>query len=181
MKTIKQITFVGVIAGLYTALTLIFAPISYSYIQVRIAEALTVLPFLTPLAIPALFIGVFLANLFGGFGPWDWFGGSFLSLLAAVLTWLSRKLRRPWLAPVPPILLNAFGVSLYLQYMVEGFVPGLKTYLFFVVTIGIGEIIACLGLGYPLLRYLMRTNLLTRFGFAEGSGKVPDRIGETKD
>lgn len=163
MKTIKQITFIGVLAGLYAALTIFLAPISYSNIQVRVAEALTVLPYLTPLAIPALFIGVLLANLFGGFGPWDIFGGSFLTLIAAVLTYLIRKTNKPWLAPLPPVLVNAFGVSAYLQFMIQGFEPGLKTYFFFVLTIGLGELIACYVLGYPLLRYFMKSEVISKY------------------
>ncbi|HDL17425.1 MAG TPA: QueT transporter family protein [Bacteroidetes bacterium] len=163
MKTIKQITFIGVFAALYSALTIFLAPISYSNIQVRVAEALTVLPYLTPLAIPALFIGVLLANLFGGFGPWDIFGGSFLTLIAAILTYLLRKTRKPWLAPLPPVLINAFGVSAYLQFMIQGFEPGLKTYFFFVSTIGLGELIACYVLGYPLLRYLMKSEVISKY------------------
>jgi uncharacterized membrane protein len=156
MKTVKQATFIGVLAGLYAALTIFLAPISYSFIQIRLSEALTVLPYLTPLAIPALFIGVFFANIFGGFGPWDIFGGSLLTLIAAILTYLTRKTNKPWLAPLPPVVVNAFGVSAYLQFLVEGRDPGLTTYFLFVTTIGIGQSIACYGVGYPLLRFLQR-------------------------
>jgi len=157
MKKARSIAFVGVLAGLYAALTIFLAPISYSYIQVRVSEALTVLPYLTPLAIPGLFLGVLIANIFGGFGPWDIFGGSALTLIAAVLTYWTRKTGKPWLAPLPPVVVNAFGVSAYLQFLVEGFQPGLKTYFFFVATIGLGELIACYAIGYPFLRWLLRS------------------------
>ena len=165
MKTLKQIAFIGVLAGLYAALTIFLAPISYGVIQVRVSEALTVIPFLTPLAIPALFIGVFLANIFGGFGPWDILGGSLLTLIAAIFTYYLRKTNKPWLAPLPPVIINAFGVSAYLQYFVEGSEPGLGTYFFFVFTIGIGQLIACYVIGYPFLRYLMKSELLKKFQF----------------
>ncbi|HHM24183.1 MAG TPA: QueT transporter family protein [Bacteroidetes bacterium] len=168
MKTARSVAFIGVLAGLYAALTVFLAPISYSYIQVRVAEALTVLPYLTPLAIPGLFIGVLIANVFGGFGPWDIFGGSTLTLIAAVLTYLLRRTGKPYLAPLPPVLVNAFGVSAYLQFLVEGFQPGPETYFFFVVTIGIGELIACYGIGYPLLRFLLRSRWLERWQLSEG-------------
>ena len=163
MKTARSIAFIGVLGGLYAALTVFLAPISYSYIQVRVSEALTVLPYLTPLAIPGLFLGVLIANIFGGFGPWDIFGGSALTLIAAILTYWSRKTGKPWLAPLPPVLVNAFGVSAYLQFLVEGFQPGLKTYLFFVVTIGIGELIACYAIGYPLLRWLLKSGWMEKW------------------
>ena len=159
MKTVRSLTIGGLIAALYAALTILLAPVSYGPVQVRVSEALTVLPFLSPVAIPALYIGALLANIFGGFGPWDIFGGSFLTLIAAYLTHLTRKTGKSWLAPIPPIVVNAFGVSAYLQFLVKGFQPGLKTYFYFVGSIGLGEIIACFGLGYPLLRVLLKKKL----------------------
>ena len=59
------------------------------------------------------------------------------------------------LAPLPPVLVNAFGVSLYLAPML-GF-----DYWFSVQMIGVGQLIACYMLGLPLLRLLQkRTSLL---------------------
>ena len=55
----------ALIAAVYVVLTLVFAPFSYGEIQVRISEALTILPFFTPAAIPGLFVGCILANLLG--------------------------------------------------------------------------------------------------------------------
>ena len=162
MKTVRSLALGGILAALYAALTILLAPISYGPLQVRVSEALTVLPFLTPVAIPGLAVGALLANIFGGFGPWDIIGGSFLTLIAAYLTRLTAKTGKPWLAPVPPILINAFGVSAYLQFLVTGFQPGIKTYFYFVVTIGLGELIACFGLGYPLLRFLMKKKLFIK-------------------
>lgn len=174
MKSIKQMAIIGVIAALYAAITLFLAPISYSNIQVRVSEALTVLPYLTSLAIPALFLGVLVANLAGGFGPWDIFGGSFLTLIAAILTYRVRKTNKPWLAPLPPVLINAFGVSAYLQFLIQGYQPGVHTYFFFVLTIGLGELIACYGLGYPLLRWLLKTDWWPRvFADVKGTDTSP--------
>ena len=162
MKTVRSVAIGGLIAALYAALTILLAPISYGPLQVRVSEALTVLPFLTPVAIPGLYIGALLANIFGGFGPWDIFGGSFLTLIAAYLTYLTRRTGKLWLAPIPPVLVNALGVSAYLQFLVEGFQPGLRTYFYFVGTIGLGEVIACFGLGYPLLRLLVKSGWVER-------------------
>ena len=61
----------ALIAAVYVVLTLVFAPFSYGEIQVRISEALTILPFFTPAAIPGLFVGCILANLLGGAIPLD--------------------------------------------------------------------------------------------------------------
>ena len=63
----KHIELAGIIGALYTALTIALAPISYGPVQVRVAEVMTVLPFLTPWAIPGLYFGCMAANIFGGF------------------------------------------------------------------------------------------------------------------
>ncbi len=146
----KYITTAAIIGALYAALTIVLAPISYGPIQVRISEALTVLPFLFPQAIPGLFLGCMVANIFGGFGPIDIFAGSFLTLVAAMLTWWLRRTNKPWLAPLPPVLVNAFGVSVYVSILAG--VP----YWVLVFQIGLGQLAACYGLGLPLLYALKK-------------------------
>ncbi|MCD6165227.1 QueT transporter family protein [candidate division KSB1 bacterium] len=163
-RTSLRIAQVGLVAALYAAITVLLAPISYGPIQIRIAEALTVLPYIFPPAIWGLYVGCLVANIFGGLGPWDIFLGSFLTLLAAIGTYLLRRTQRPWLAPLPPVFINALGVSAYLQFLVTGFTPGIKTYFFFVLTIGVGETIACYLLGYPLLLFLMKSHFFEKSG-----------------
>lgn len=85
MKT-KDISIAGLIAAVYTIVAVFLAPISFGVYQVRISEALTILPFLTPAAIPGLFIGCALANIFGGMGWVDITFGSLLTLAAAFMT-----------------------------------------------------------------------------------------------
>jgi uncharacterized membrane protein len=153
MKNVsRNLAMAGIIGALYAVLTILLAPISYGPIQVRIAEALTILPFFFPSAIPGLYVGCMAANIFGGFGPIDIFGGSALTLLAAFATYWTGKINRPWLAPLPPVIINAFGVSLYLHVL-----SGLPYWLT-VLYIGIGQTIACYGLGLPLLHLLKRKN-----------------------
>jgi len=135
------------IGAIYVILNIIFAPISYGPVQVRIAEALAVLPFIDPSAIIGLFIGCILANVYGGLGMVDIIGGSLCTLIAAYLTF---KLKNPKLAPLPPVLINAFGVSIYLHLLFD------LPYWITVLYIGIGEIIACYILGYPLLILLIK-------------------------
>jgi len=146
----RQISIAGVVAALYFVITITpgISAISYGQFQIRIAEALTVLPYLYPGAIGGLFVGCLLANVFGPFGIQDVIFGSLLTLIAAWLTYLARKTGRPFLAPLPPVILNAFGVSAYLHYFFE------EPYWVFVGTIGAGEMIACFGLGLPLLLLL---------------------------
>ena len=103
MKKSNKVTFLtqaAVIAAIYVVLTIIFAPFSFGEVQVRISEALTVLPFFTPAAIPGLFVGCIIANLFGGAIPADIIFGSIATLLGALGTYALRKKSR-FLAPLP--------------------------------------------------------------------------------
>lgn len=135
----------GVIAALYLALTLVAHPISYGPVQLRVSEALTVLPILFPEAVPGLFIGVLFANLFGGLGLVDIIGGSLTTLLAAAVTY---RYRDSIIAYLSPILFNAFLISLYLRVLF-----GLP-YWFTVLSIGASQSIVVLGLGVPLVKVL---------------------------
>jgi len=270
--SLRETALAGLIAAVYAVLGLAFLPISFGVYQIRVAEALTVLPFLTRAAIPGLFVGCLIANMFGGMGWQDIVFGSLLTLFAAVLTrqiyhfsrshfnvvvvatpvavvwlgglillnqtrtnwfiiisslasipfgvlavrlWLLRRNRQfpaivlgivslgwltagltavnwaedtvwvplvgvlalmaawgmtwilTWLwttgdnpnillAPLPPVLINAFGVSLYLAPM-AGF-----DYWFSVQMVGVGQLIACYLLGLPLLRLLQKRPWLLR-------------------
>ncbi|KPJ52578.1 hypothetical protein AMJ39_07550 [candidate division TA06 bacterium DG_24] len=160
----KQMARGALVAALYIIFTTLppFSSISYMGNQLRVSEALTVLPFVEPAAIWGLFLGCFFANLMGPLGPWDIFAGSLLTLTAALLTALVRRTGRPWLAPLPPVLINAFGVSAYLHLLVDPpFLPfggGIPPYFLFVISIGVGELVACYGLGLPLL-YLLRRRM----------------------
>jgi uncharacterized membrane protein len=150
----KYIAQVGIIASLYAVITIILAPISYGPVQVRLSEALTVLPYLTSAAVPGLFIGCLVANAYGGLGLPDMIGGSLCTLLAATLTYLVSKTRKPFLAPLPPVAVNSLGVSLYLHLLFN------LPYWITVAYIALGEFMACFILGYPLLLFLSRRRKL---------------------
>jgi uncharacterized membrane protein len=144
---ISLVTRGAVIAALYAAVTLIFQPISYGPYQVRVSEALTLTPALWPEAIPGLFVGCLIANVLGGYGPWDIFLGSAATMLAAFLT---RKAKNDFLAAASPVVVNALVVGLYMSH-----VTGLPTSMW-IANVGFGEAIACFALGLPLLRFLRR-------------------------
>lgn len=266
--SLKELAWSGVIAAIYAILTLAFAQISFAVYQVRIAEALTVLPFVSRAGIPGLFIGCLIANSYG-MGWQDIVFGSLITLLAAVATrqiahipdrfvtpvialvpgillwggagailgqqgltlltlaalivsmllvlWIGLRRAKiksdligpvglvfsglalivglvlapppeelkaqviaylafaaAWLiglyalrqshlpggakqalAPLPPVLFNAFGVSLYLAPILE------VDYWFAVQMVGIGQLIACYLIGLPLLRIVIARRLLT--------------------
>ena len=140
----------AMIAALYVVLTYVFAPISFREVQVRIAEALTILPVFTPAAVPGLFVGCILGNLLGGALIPDVICGSLATLVGAIFT---RKLRNahPFLAPVPPIIANTLVVPFVLKYayLVDLPIP------LMMLTVCIGEVLSCGVLGL-LLYYALR-------------------------
>ena len=144
--TLRMITVSAVIAAIYVAVALAFEPIMFGPLQFRIPEALAVLPFIAPSTMFGLFIGCLIANIFGGFGLPDIVFGSLATLLAGFLT---SKMRNKWLAPVPPILINALVIGLMLAFL-YGAEP-MAEFPIFALQVGIGQIGACYALGMPLL------------------------------
>ena len=145
-----RLTQGAVIAAIYVVLTLIFAPISFGAMQVRIAEALTILPLFTPAAIPGLFVGCLLANLISGAIVWDVVFGSLATLIGVACGWLLRKNR--WLVPIPAIVANTVIVPLVLKYGYGVDLPLLLSALY----IAVGEIIGCGVLGELLATALLK-------------------------
>lgn len=154
MKIEKMLflTHAAVIAALYVVLTIVanIMGLANYAIQVRFSEALTILPFFTPAAIPGLFAGCLLSNLLTGCAVLDVIFGSLATLLGAAGTYLLRK--KKWLAPLPPIVANTLIVPFVLAYVYqfEGSIP------YFMVTVCIGEVISCGILGMLLLHVLQK-------------------------
>ncbi len=140
----------AIIAALYVVLTMVFAPISFGAMQVRIAEALTILPLFTPAAIPGLFVGCVLANLLGGAIIWDVIFGSLATLIGAALGWVLRRNR--WLVPIPAVVSNGIIVPLVLKYGYSVDMPLLLIALYVV----LGEIVGCYLLGELLGGVLLK-------------------------
>ena len=144
------IAHAAIIAALYVVLTLIANALGLANyaIQVRFSEALTILPYITPAAIPGLFVGCILSNLLTGCIPLDILFGSLATLLGAIFTYKMRKWK--FLTPLPPILFNMLFIPPVLAYVYnfEG------TLYYFAITVGIGEIISCGVLGIMLLLLL---------------------------
>ena len=144
-KNISFMTQAAMIAAIYVVLTYVFAPFSFGEVQVRISEALTILPVFTPAAIPGLFLGCIISNTLTGCMLLDIIFGSIATLIGAAGTWLLRN-KAKWLAPLPPIIANTLIVPFVLAYVyhVEGAI------YYFMLTVGIGEIISCAVLGMVL-------------------------------
>ena len=153
--TPRQMATAGIIAGIYAGLTLVLPIPQYHGVQLRVAEAMTLLPFLFPEAIPGLAVGCFLANLLGSPFILDWIFGTLATLLAALWT---RKMPNKWLAALPPILCNAVIVGAVIAYssIADGgaFWPA---FALNALTVGLGELIACYALGIPLVNWISKT------------------------
>ncbi|HHY11381.1 MAG TPA: QueT transporter family protein [Firmicutes bacterium] len=143
------LTRVALLAGIYAVLT-VFPPFSsfgYGPVQVRVAEILTVLPFLFPWAKWGLYIGCILANLASPFMVWDITLGALASLISGLLT---ERLPNAYLAPLPPVLVNAFIVTSYVAPL-----SGLSYWPVFAY-IMLGQAISCYVLGLPVLLFLIK-------------------------
>ena len=137
------------VAAIYVVLTFVFSAFSFGEVQVRISEALTILPVFIPAAVPGLFVGCLLGNIIGGAILPDIIFGSLATLIGAVLTYLLR--RRPrYIAILPPILANALIVPFILRY---GYGVNLPIW-FMMLTVGAGEVISCGVLGLLLGKLL---------------------------
>ncbi len=139
---VLRITQSAVIAALYVVLTLVFAPISFGPVQVRIAEALCILPMVTPAAIPGLFIGCLIANLIGGGIMLDVIFGSLATLIGAVFGYMLRNNR--WLVPLPAVIANALIVPFVLRYGYGVLDVAIPVLMFQIL---LGEIAGCYVLG----------------------------------
>lgn len=134
MSKTRFIVFAAIIAALYASLTILLAPLSYGIVQIRISEALTLLAAFTPAAIPGLFAGCIIANIYTG-NLVDIIFGSLTTLAAAILTYKLRK--RRWIAPMSPVLLNAFVVGFYLTAQYGG------SLWVNILSVGLGQFAAC--------------------------------------
>ncbi len=146
MKRVRHLAEGAMIAALYVLFTLISSlfGLSSGPVQLRLSEALTVLPVFTPAAVPGLWIGCFLSNLIVGGTPMDMIFGSLATLIGAVGTRLLRK--HPYLAPLPPLLSNLLFIPPILLYA-YGVQELSVSYPFLLLSVGLGEAISAYGLG----------------------------------
>ena len=147
--TTKKVVIAAMIAAIYAVLTIVLAPISYGPIQVRLSEALTVLPALTPMGIPGLFVGCIVANIISPYGLVDLVLGSLATLIAAIASYKLKD--HPWLVPLPPVISNGLIIGSMLHFSYG--VPNLQACMGWV---ALGEFLACYVIGMPLLKLLGR-------------------------
>ena len=158
-KKITLYTTRGALIGaLYVVLTLVSAAVGLSsgVIQFRISEALCILPIFMPEAIPGLFVGCIISNLIAGGVIWDIIFGSLATLIGALGARLLRNLPKKlaWIAAFPTVLSNAIIVPFVLMYAYGA--P--DSYFYLMLTVGIGELVCALGLGYLLYLTVKKYN-----------------------
>jgi len=142
----RQIAFASLVAALYAVLTVSLGSLGYSWLQVRLSEALAPLPFVFGFpAVIGLTLGCAVANVFSPVGLNDLVFGPIFTLIAAVFSW-QLSFGKRWVACIYPVVVNALGVSIY----VAGFY--LVPYAVSVLSIGLGELVAAVLVGYPLVR-----------------------------
>lgn len=157
-KNVTYLTHAAMIAALYVVLTFLANALGLANgaIQIRFSEALTILPFFTPAAVPGLFVGCIISNLLTGCMPLDILFGSLATLIGALLTYIiGQKCPMPiskWLAPIPPILSNTLIIPFILAfvYQFEG------SLVYFFITVFVGEVISCYVLGIILFHSIYK-------------------------
>lgn len=174
MKPALFIAQAAMIAAIYVVLTYFINAFNLASgaIQVRISEALTILPVFTPAAIPGLFIGCLLSNTLTGCVIWDIVFGSLATLIAAVCTYLLRNTK--FLFTLPPVFANAIIVPFVLKYAYK---IG-DAYWFLFVTVGIGEVISVCILGF-ILKNVLSKYANTLFSQDADSVTREDKLNET--
>lgn len=158
-KKVLFVTQAAVIAAIYVVLTMFIAAFNLASgnIQVRLSEALCILPFFTPAAIPGLWIGCLLANLLTGASIFDIVFGSLATLIGAIGTYLLRK--HKFLCTLPPVISNMVIIPVVLRYAYQlTFIyNGIDFSIpFFALTVGIGEVISICVLGSILLNVVYK-------------------------
>lgn len=147
--SIRDLTMAAMLAAIYAVLTMVLPIPQYAGVQIRFAEALTVLPFLFPAATPGLFVGCVLANLLSPYGLLDVIAGSSATLLACLWT---QRLKNRWLAPLPAVVCNGVFVGAVIAFAQTGFHSAFwPAFLWNGCSVALGELIASYLLGSLLL------------------------------
>jgi uncharacterized membrane protein len=167
----KLVCRTAVLAAIYVALSMLFMPISFGMFQVRVAEALTIIPAISSVGIWAVTLGCAVSNAWGVaagvnlLGPIDIVAGASATFAAAVL---SRRLRRikifglPWASTIPPVIINAVVIGGELTLIESGSAFTWPLLGINMAYVGVGQFISCVVLGLGLVSALCRTGLAAK-------------------
>ena len=154
--SVRDLTLAAAVGAIYVVLGYFgnIFNLTFGAVQCRFAEALTVLPFLNPVTGVGVFIGCLITNILSPYGPLDMIFGSLATLLAAFLT---ARCKNKWLAPLPPVLCNAIIIGALIAFQTVGITPAFwPAFCYQALTIGAGQVLACYGLGLPLIAAIRR-------------------------
>ncbi len=145
----------ALIAALYVVLTYVarLFGLDSGVIQLRISEALCILPILMPAAIPGLYVGCLISNLLMGAVWMDVLIGPIATLIGALGTYVLR--RHVWLAPLPPVLANTLLIPPVLAF---GY-GATQSIPFLMLTVGVGEILSVYVCGLLLYVTIRKRNI----------------------
>ena len=155
--SVRRLVRCAVIAAVYVVVCLVLAPFSYGAVQVRVAEALCLLPVFGAEYIVGVTLGCFLANLLGSTVV-DVVFGTLATLLACLVTYKLRDVRVKGLAipaSLPPVIFNMIIVGAFeITFFFSDGAPTAMLAVFNAVTVGIGELISCTILGVALVKLI---------------------------
>ena len=155
--SVRRLVRCAVIAAVYVVVCLVLAPFSYGAVQVRVAEALCLLPVFGAEYIVGVTLGCFLANLLGSTVV-DVVFGTLATLLACLVTYKLRDIRVKGLAipaSLPPVVFNMIIVGAFeITFFFSDGAPTAMLAVFNAVTVGIGELISCTILGAALVKLI---------------------------
>ena len=154
--SLRRLVRIALIAAVYTTICIGLAPLSYGPVQVRLSEALALLPVVMPDAVWGVTLGCFLSNLYS-MSPWDMLFGTLATLISACLTYKLAKIRTgglPIAAAIPPILVNAVIIGAEITFIFMPETASESVLLWNMLSVGIGQVISCGILGVPLVACL---------------------------
>ena len=160
--SVRKIAYAAVVGAAYAALTMLMAPISYGPLQIRLSEALCILPYFFPSTAWGLFVGCAVANLLSTAGILDVVFGSLATLGACLVTaWLGRRNGSKILACLPPVVFNGVIIGAVLSWMFASRDAFWESMLLFGLEVAGGEVIALYAVGLPLLYLLPRARFFS--------------------
>ena len=176
-QRLLKVCTAGIIAALYTVLTVLVGSfgLASGAVQLRVSEALCVLPFFTSAAIPGLTVGCLLSNLFLGCLWQDVVFGTLATLIGALGAYYLR--RWYYLVPLPTVIANTVIVPAVLAYAYHA--EGGLAFLCF--TVGLGEILSAYVLGMIFLLALRRNRSFLQMMSFDGGTKHEQKSRKGSD
>lgn len=153
----KKMVFGALVGALYAALTLAIPFMSFLPNQLRVSEALTVLPYFSSYSVVGIFVGCLVSNILSPYGVLDIVIGSLASLIAALFTYYigrSNFRYKKIIAPLPAVIVNAIMIGWLISYSSN------TPFMVNAISVGFGQLLSCYILGLPLLFFIDKNSKL---------------------